>query len=134
MNFAATIPCEIRHMPDLAAALALFGTFAHQPREMLAFAYLDPEWRIRGVRHTQLGGVAAAFVPVRDVVADAIAFDVTAVVMAHNHPSGDPTPSEADRAVTRRLARALDAIDVRLIDHIILARDRSASFRAMELL
>jgi DNA repair protein RadC len=134
MNHAATVSRETRHVPDLAAALALFEPLAHQPREMLAFAYLDPEWRVLGMRHTHPGGAAAVLVPVRDVVADAIAFDTVAVLMAHNHPSGDPTPSEADHAVTRRMARALDTIGVRLIDHLILARDRSASFRAMELL
>ena len=51
-----------------------------------------------------------------------------AMVMAHNHPSGDPTPSEADRALTRRLARALDALDMRLLDHLVLAGDGSPAF------
>jgi DNA repair protein RadC len=134
MNLAATVRRDTRHVPDLAAALALFEPLAHQPREMLAFAYLDPERRVLGMRHTHPGGTAAVLVPVRDVVADAIAFDTVAVVMAHNHPSGDPTPSEADRAVTRRLAQALNAIGVSLVDHVILARDRSASFRMLELL
>lgn len=54
--------------------------------------------------------------------------------LTHNHPSGDPTPSEADLAVTRRIIRVLDAIDVRLVDHIVLAGDRWASMRELGLL
>jgi DNA repair protein RadC len=71
---------------------------------------------------------------VRTIVADALAFDATGVVMAHNHPSGDATPSDDDRVLTRRLARALDAVGVRLIDHLVLAGDEAASFRGLGLL
>ncbi|WP_275427902.1 JAB domain-containing protein, partial [Stenotrophomonas maltophilia] len=72
--------------------------------------------------------------PLREVAADAIAFHAFAVVMAHNHPSGDPTPSRADRETTERLARALDTLGVRLLDHLVIAARGVTSFRSLGLL
>jgi DNA repair protein RadC len=63
-----------------------------------------------------------------------VAFGAVAVVMAHNHPSGDPTPSIADREATRLLAGALKTLDVRLVDHLIVAGQGVTSFRSLGLL
>jgi DNA repair protein RadC len=54
--------------------------------------------------------------------------------MAHNHPGGDPTPSNADRDATRLLARALDPLGVRLLDHLVIAEGGTVSFRSLGLL
>uniref|UniRef100_UPI0035CBBBA5 JAB domain-containing protein n=1 Tax=uncultured Sphingomonas sp. TaxID=158754 RepID=UPI0035CBBBA5 len=118
----------------LHAARALFAPIATASFEVAAFAYLDPEWRLLGMRHVRSNRCDAVMIPVRAVVADALAFDCVAVVMAHNHPSGDPSPSAADFALTRRLARGLDLVEVRLVEHLILARDGCESFRAQGLL
>ena len=67
--------------------------------------------------------------PVRDIVRDVMALDVRLVLMAHNHPNGDHRPSEDDLAVTATLSRTLDAIGVRLVDHLILGRDGCTSLR-----
>lgn len=128
-----------RVRPDLpAAALAatarLFAPIAAATREIAVFAYLDPEWRLLGMRHVPSCERDAVTIPIRDVVADALAFDAAAVAMAHNHPSGDPTPSAADHALTRRLARALESIGVRLVEHLVLVPGACASFRAQGLL
>ena len=66
----------------------------------------------------------------RAVARDAVMFDAARIVMAHNHPSGDPTPSKADIRVTRRLARALAALGAPLVEHLILARSGGTSLRA----
>jgi len=116
---------------DLPAARALFGPLAEAPTEIAAFAYLARNGRLLGMRHLQGGQADLVDVPVRQVVADALAFDAAAVVMAHNHPSGDPRPSATDRATTRRLLAALEPVEVRLIDHLVLARRGTASFRAL---
>jgi DNA repair protein RadC len=73
-------------------------------------------------------------VEVRTVAADALAFGARAVVMAHNHPSGDARPSGDDRLLVRRLARALDALEVRLLDHLVLTRDGYSSLRGLGML
>ncbi|MDP9085377.1 MAG: DNA repair protein [Pseudomonadota bacterium] len=125
---------ETRHIFGLEGALAVFAHLGGLRHEMIAFAYLDPDRRLLALRHAQVGDVEAAEVPVRLVMADVLAFDAEGVIMAHNHPGGDPAPSEADRAATRRLARVLNAVEVRLLDHIVLTRDDASSFRAMGLL
>jgi DNA repair protein RadC len=127
-------PHDRLRVADAAAAHALFAPLAAERVEVAAFAYLDPEWRLLGLRHARSGGATAIDVPLRAVATDVLALDCAAVVMAHNHPSGDAAPSAADRALTKRLARALDALDVQLADHFILAGARITSFRALGLL
>lgn len=118
----------------LGATIALFEPLVTVEEEVAVFAYLDPEWRLLGMRHMPSGLSDAVTIPLREIVADALAFDCRTVVMAHNHPSGDPTPSDADYAFTRRLAHALDLVGVRLFDHLVLARDGCESFRRRGLL
>ncbi|RYE02573.1 MAG: DNA repair protein, partial [Sphingomonadales bacterium] len=72
--------------------------------------------------------------PIRIIAAEALACDAVAVVIAHNHPSGEAMPSAADREATRRLARALDGLGIRLLDHLVVTRTGFASFRALGLL
>jgi len=124
----------VRKLDAEHVAVALFAPIRDLATEVAMFAYVDPEWRLLGVRTRPSNDSDMVEVPVRMIVADALAFDAAGVVMAHNHPSGDPTPSEDDRALTRRLARALDAVGVRLIDHLVLAAGETASFRRIGLL
>jgi len=115
-------------------AVALFAPIRHLTTEVAMFAYVDSEWRLLAVRTTPSGRADMIEISVRTIVADALAFDAAGVVMAHNHPSGNATPSEDDRMLTRRLARALDGVGVRLIDHLVLAGETTASFRRLGLL
>lgn len=110
-------------------AFALFVPLATCAREVASIGYFDPEWRLLGMRHIAAGRVDAVAISLRDVVRDALAFDCIAVVLAHNHPSGDPTPSAADYALTRRLAQALRFVEVALFDHLVLAPHGYRSFR-----
>ena len=119
---------------DPAAARDLFAALAEEAVEVVAFVYLDRAQRVLGMRHLRSRSDWALELPIRAVAADALAFDAAAVVMAHNHPSGDPAPSAADREATRLLARTLAALDVRLLDHLVVARRGVASFRALGLL
>jgi DNA repair protein RadC len=128
------VPDDLPRVIDAAAARALFAPLAAEPVEVAAFAYLDPEWRLLGLRHLRSALRTALDVSVRAVATDVLALDCTQVVMAHNHPSGDAVPSAADCAVTRRLARTLDALGVALVDHLVLAGERVTSFRALGLL
>jgi len=96
---------------------------------MAMVAYLDRGHRLIGMRHVT-GGRDWLVLSVRTVAADALAYEASAVMLAHNHPSADPTPSAADLAFTRRLGRALDALGVRLLDHLVLAVGGHTSLRA----
>ena len=74
------------------------------------------------------GTIDGAEVHPREVVKEALQHNAAAVIFAHNHPSGNPDPSAADRALTQRLKQALVLIDVRTLDHVIVAGDKTMAF------
>jgi len=119
---------------DGAAAAALFApVFAGLAHEELHVALLDGDMRL--LKRSQIPGSGHSVdVPLRALIAEALALDARGLVIAHNHPGGDATPSQADKAVTRRLAEIAAPLELRLIDHLIFAGDQCASFRAMGLL
>ena len=119
--------------PFARACAALLVGVVDPAREIAAIGYFDPEWRHLGGRHV-VGRARHLVLPIRLMVADALTFDARHVIVAHGHPSGDPTPSTADIAYTRLLARTLAAIDVRLADHLIAAPGGTTGLRAMGLL
>lgn len=86
------------------------------------------------MRHARHGTTDSILLSMRDIAADAIAFGAAGVIMAHNHPSGDTTPSLADRHATCRIARALAVLQIRLVEHLIVSRTGWSSFRALGLL
>ncbi|MEG8043293.1 Mov34/MPN/PAD-1 family protein [Sphingomonas faeni] len=114
---------------DLAAARALFAGLGHATVETVAVAYLDPNRRLLGMRHV-IGARDQAAISIRTVAADALAFGATGVVIAHNHPSGDATPSARDVAFTRALATGLRTLEVVLLDHLVIAGGQVTSLRA----
>jgi DNA repair protein RadC len=77
---------------------------------------------------------AAVTLPMRAIVARALALDATGLVIAHNHPSGDPSPSAEDVRLTRRFAMVCDALGIVLHDHLIFAGGKCESFRRLGLL
>ena len=102
-------------------------------KEHLWVAHVDDQARcIHLSRHD--GDDGGANLPLRDVIADATAHHSAGVILAHNHPAGDPTPSAMDRQVTRRLALAAEAIDLTVLDHLVMAGQECRSMRAMGLL
>lgn len=119
---------DLPPVDDFATALALFRALGSARREVVGLAYLDPNRRVLGLRHI-VGTRDRVDVSVRGIVADALAFDAVAVVMAHNHPSGDARPSERDLAFTRALARGLAAVEVELLDHLVMAGEAATSIR-----
>lgn len=116
-------------MEDLYGTRRLFVPLGRLPHEVAAVAYLDARRRPLGLRH-MTGARDWLELPIRDIVRDALALDARKLVLAHNHPSGDARPSAADLAFTRRLALCVEAIDVRLLDHLVVAGDRITSLRA----
>ena len=104
-------------------------------KEMLWVAHVDDRARCLHLGRYGAGHEGAVDLPVRRIIADAARLGSAGILLAHNHPSGDPTPSPADCRATRTLARAAEAIDVAVVDHMIFAsRDKCQSMRRMGLL
>lgn len=87
--------------------------------------------RVRGHQLLTLGTQDTLLVHAREVFRAAIITAAAAVILMHNHPSGDPTPSEADIKVTRDLIRAGQLLKIEVLDHVILGVGRHASLRAL---
>lgn len=123
-------------LDGLAAARAFFaGCIADTDpaRESLWVAHVDDQARCLHVsRHD--GDESGASFPIRTIIADAAQHGSAGLVLAHNHPSGDPRPSVSDCRATRKLATAAEAIDCALLDHLVFAGQECASFRRMGLL
>ena len=96
-------------------------------REVFAAAFLDTRHRLLTFAELFHGTVDGAEVHPREVVRQALLHNAAAVIVAHNHPSGDVEPSPADRAVTIRLKQALALVDVRLLDHVIVGGTRTVA-------
>lgn len=106
----------------------------HLQREEFHVAFLDARHRLIACEVLSIGTIDGAEVHPREVARAALMHGAAAVIAAHNHPSGDPSASAADRAVTTRLKQALALLDIRLLDHIIVGNPSSVSFAASGLI
>jgi len=102
----------------------------HQPHEVFAALFLDTRHRAIAFEELFRGSIDGAEVHPREVVRRALAYNAAAVIVGHNHPSGNPEPSAADRAVTASLKHALALLDVRLLDHFVIADGPPVSLAA----
>ncbi len=115
-------PLHAETVGDAASAWRLLGPgLSGLPREELHALYLDRRHRPISRRSLTRGSDAFTVVDPRQVFRPAVALGATAVILAHNHPSGDPTPSAQDRDVTRRVATAGRVLGVALLDHLVVA-------------
>ena len=123
-------------LDGLAAARAFFaGCVAESDpaRERLWVAHVDDRLNCLHVTHHD-GDECGTDFPLRSIVIDAAMHGSRGILLAHNHPSGDPAPSEGDLRATRRLACAAEAIDCRILDHLVFSGSRFTSFRQLGLL
>ena len=120
-------------LDGLAAARDFFaGCIADADpwRENLWVAHVDEQARcVHLSRHP--GDVSGGAFPIRTIIADAARHRSAGIVLAHNHPSGDPRPSESDLRSTRRLAMAAEALDCTLLDHLVFAGAKCTSLRGL---
>jgi DNA repair protein RadC len=103
-------------------------TLARLPHEVFVAVFLTSQNRVIEVAEMFRGTLTQTSVYPREIVKLALAHNAASVIFAHNHPSGEPHPSQADRALTKTLAEALALIDVRVLDHFIVAPGASLSF------
>jgi len=129
----AELPLRIE---GLDAARAFFaGCFADSDptRESVWVAHVDDDARCLHVSRHDGDETGAAF-PIRAIIADAAVHRSAGIVLAHNHPSGNSAPSDADCRATRRLASAAEALDCTILDHLVFGGAECTSLRAMGLL
>jgi DNA repair protein RadC len=117
--------------PDQAAAFvrAILGE-CDQDREHFILLALDAQNHIRGFKVLSSGTPTASLVHAGTVYRDALALGAVGIIVAHNHPSGDCTPSADDLALTRKLREAGDVLEVKLHDHLIIGADAYVSLAA----
>ena len=119
-------PYALRHAGDVVGMLRAF--LGDDPRERFAVVYLDTRHRPIAVHDASVGTCDSAPVHPREVFGPAVMLAAAAVVVAHNHPSGDPTPSVEDRRVTERLRAAGELLGIELLDHLVIGDASCFSF------
>ena len=113
---------------DAAAVYAHFrGRLPQLDREVFYVVLLDGKNRVRSEVRVSEGSLTAALVHPREVFAPAIRDGAAALILVHNHPSGDPTPSAEDAAITTRLRQVGELVGIRVLDHVVVGRGRWVS-------
>jgi DNA repair protein RadC len=120
-------------LDSITAAREFFaGCLAEQDpgRETLWVAHVDDRARCMHVSYHE-GEETGGDFPIRDIILDAASHHSAGIVLAHNHPSGDPRPSDSDCRATRRLAVAAEALDCTVLDHLVFAGNECTSLRQL---
>jgi DNA repair protein RadC len=124
----ATYEKRIHNEDDVAAlARTVAGDLA---QEVVLVFLLDVKNRLVGFTEAARGAIDSCPVDLRQVFRVAIISGACGIILAHNHPSGDPTPSDEDRRLTRRVAEAAELLGIRLLDHVVVTDADHASMRA----
>ena len=110
------------------------AALAHEPREQFRVLFLDKRNQLIADEVLGHGTVDHAPVYPREVVRRALEVSASAIILVHNHPSGDPSPSGADVAMTREVIEAARALKILVHDHLVVGRNGVASFKALGLL
>lgn len=123
----ASVDAEIDR-PQIDSPEVAFQQLRHLQeldRECCMALMLDTKHRLIRREVISLGSIDHTFMTPRELFRDALLAGAAAVIVAHNHPSGDHTPSDDDETITRRLARAGELIGIELLDHLVLGQDDS---------
>lgn len=133
LGFALTLMEEKFHREDILGNPAdsrqfLLLKLTSEERETFSVVFLDAQHRVLSFETLFMGSISSTTVHPREVVKRCLALNAAAVVLAHNHPSGVPEPSAADRAITERLVQALELVEVRVLDHIVIGGTQTVSF------
>jgi DNA repair protein RadC len=107
---------------------------AHSDVEEFHLLFLDRKNGLIAAEKQQRGTVDHTPVYPREVVKRALELNATAIIMVHNHPSGDVTPSRADIEMTKQVREAAKAVGIALHDHLVIGRGKHSSFRSLGLL
>jgi DNA repair protein RadC len=129
---------EVRRRPLLSNWQALIGylksALAYEQVEQFRVLFLDRKNNLIADEPQQRGTVDHTPVYPREVIKRALLLNASALIIVHNHPSGDPTPSRDDVEMTRRLKDAAEAVELQLHDHIVIGHGQHTSFRTAGLI
>lgn len=114
--------------PDTLAK-ALIATYGHHVQERLGAIYLDAKHRVSRQRELYVGTLNSAIVGTRDVLRYALDDHAASIIVFHNHPSADPTPSTEDLVFTRKLVDAGKLLGIDVVDHLIVGAGRYVSLK-----
>ena len=117
----------VRSPADVAQLL--MAEMAHLEQEHFRVLYLDTRNRLIGSETVYVGSLNASHIRVGEVFRGAVKRNCAAIIVVHNHPSGDPTPSPEDVEVTRQLVAAGKLLDIEVLDHLIIGQQRFVSLR-----
>ena len=112
----------------------LLSRLRHLDHELFCCLYLDNRHRVLAFNEMFRGTIDGTSVYPREVVKEALRVNAAAVILAHNHPSGVAEPSQADERITKRLKSALELVDIRLLDHLVIGGGEATSLAARGLL
>lgn len=109
----------------------LTGKLGHLEHEVFSVLFLNNSYRVLSYDIMFRGTINACHVEIREVVKTALQYNAASVIFAHNHPSMSDIPSAKDIAITRKLISALEIVDIKVLDHIIVAANITASMQEM---
>ena len=123
-----TNPVDTIHGPE-DVAHHLWPRYRDETREHFVLVLLNTKNHIIATPVVSIGSLSASVVHPREVFKEAILYSAACMILVHNHPSGDPTPSREDKAVTERLVKCGKIMDIPVLDHVILGRYHFFSFK-----
>ncbi len=117
-----------RLIPDVAASKDFLTLkLSHLEHEIFSVLFLDNRHKVIAYEELFRGTIDGASVYPREVVKRALQLNAAAVILSHNHPSGEAEPSQSDIRITQRLCNALELVDIRVLDHVIVGGSESIS-------
>ena len=126
----ATTATELPQVKSPAdAANLLMGEMSNLEQEHLRLILLDTKNQVRGMPTVYQGNVNTSLIRVAELFREAIRANCPAMIVAHNHPSGDPTPSPEDILITERIVAAGRLLDVEVLDHLVIGNQRYVSLK-----
>lgn len=119
---------DIIHGPEDVARFAM-PRFRHETKEHFSVMLLNTKNHVLAMPEISKGSLTASIVHPREVFETAVRHSAASMILLHNHPSGDPSPSREDIAVTKKLVEAGEVMDIPVLDHIIIGNDSFASLK-----
>jgi DNA repair protein RadC len=131
-RYRGRVPKPVRGPDDVVALIG--KRLRNEPREHFLALLLNARHECLAVETVSIGSLNASIVHPREVFRPAVLASAASIIVVHNHPSGDPEPSEEDMSITRRLAQVGELLGIGLLDHLVIAKRGVVSLRERGLL